>query len=52
MTYLYKCKDCDSTVEVTKPMSESSTEEKCKVCGKVTIRVYTAPSIKTGDGLK
>lgn len=52
MTYLYKCEKCDSVVEVNKPMSESSTEENCKVCDDVMVRVYTAPSIKTGDGLK
>jgi len=57
MVYLYKCgnKECKAygnAIEVNKPMREVSNGETCKVCSSTLIRVYTAPSVSTGDGFK
>ena len=51
MIYQYRCEKCDKIVEVSKPMSESHTHEKCE-CGWGMSRIYSTPSIKTGDGFK
>lgn len=50
MTYTYRC-ECGKTVEIDKPMSEASKQEKCK-CGEILQRVYTTVGIKTNDGVK
>jgi len=57
MVYLYKCINekcdgCNVVVEVNKPMSEVNNEETCKTCSSTLNRVYTAPSVATGDGFK
>ena len=52
MIYLYQCNDCMKIKEVEKSMIHHARVEKCKKCGKVMARIYTAPSIKTGDGFK
>jgi len=50
--YLYGCDKCKTQVEITKPSTECSREEKCKVCDTVMDRIYTAPAISTADGRK
>ena len=52
MIYLYECKNCNKEFTINKPMSESSKEERCKLCGKILDRKYTASGIKTSDGYK
>ena len=52
MIYLYKCSKCGVVVDIVKPSTEASKKELCEGCGQVMTRVYTSPSIKTGDGLK
>jgi putative FmdB family regulatory protein len=41
-TYAYRCPTCDWIDEITKPMSDSNTEEKCRQCGAVLERDYRA----------
>ena len=51
--YEYKCKCSPKThLMISKPMAESSKVEICKKCGRELVRVFTAPRIRTGDGLK
>ena len=52
MIYNYKCPKCNKVTKIEKPMSESGKLEKCSVCNGVMNRVYDAPSISTGDGMK
>ncbi len=57
MTYLYecrndKCNNYNKTVEIAKPVSESSKEEKCSECKEVLYRVFTSFGVKTADGYK
>jgi len=47
MIYLYRC--CKE-FEVRKPMSESSREEKCPVCGKKAQRVFSPLNVTWGRG--
>ena len=51
MKYIYVCDQCQKVVEIDKPMSEASRHEYCK-CGREMSKVYSAPSIKTWDGVK
>jgi len=52
MIYSYKCDPCKTSTTITKPMAESSREEKCNKCHSVMSRVYEVGGIKTGDGVK
>lgn len=52
MKYLYKCEHCGTTKEIEKPIKESSRIEHCDSCECELKRVYTASTIKTGDGVK
>lgn len=52
MTYEYVCPLCAKTELVTKPMADADDLEYCPTCGEELMRVWTAPRIKTGDGLK
>lgn len=40
-TYTYYCKDCDSHLEVTKPMAQCNDIEACSGCNKPMKRLYT-----------
>jgi putative FmdB family regulatory protein len=40
--YDYTCDTCDTLVEITKPMAESSRKEDCPVCRKQLRRLYTS----------
>ena len=51
MKYIYVCDQCQKVVEIDKPMSEASKEERCE-CGLVLQRVYNTGMIKTRDGIK
>ena len=51
MKYEYHCTHCNATVEVIKPINEASRHEYCK-CGREMGKVYSAPGIKTKDGVK
>ena len=51
MKYIYVCDQCQKVVEIDKPMSEASKEERCE-CGEILQRVYNIMGIKTGDGTK
>jgi len=57
MRYLYKCSNdkcvnVGKTITINKPISESSKEEFCQICGSVLVRIYSVGAIKTGDGVK
>ncbi|WP_373074015.1 FmdB family zinc ribbon protein [Sulfurimonas sp.] len=52
MKYNYVCDKCKKDIEVNKPMSESSRDEFCKVCETKMRRIYSAPVIRTADGLR
>lgn len=51
MKYIYVCDQCQKIVEINKPMSEASKEERCE-CGEVMKRIYNSVGIKTNDGIK
>lgn len=54
MRYVYECNNdkCKvESIEVNKPIADSSREEYCPSCGKRLTRVYSS-SITTGDGFK
>lgn len=52
MRYLYKCPHCEKEVTIEKPISESNRVEYCDICESELNRVWIAPTITTGDGLK
>jgi len=56
MRYEYVCvnKDCPKYEEAVEILHSINTKPTviCKECGKVMSRVWTAPTIKTGDGTK
>jgi len=58
MTYLFKCtqgecEKCNETVEITKPMADSSSEEFCEECKHPLERVFSSFGLKTAnDGYK
>lgn len=39
--YAYHCDTCDTTIEVSKPMSESDKPELCSICNKIMRRDFT-----------
>lgn len=56
MTYTFRCnniecKQNDKEFEIVCPVSERD-KHKCLNCGSPLVRVYNAPMIKTGDGVK
>ena len=51
MTYQYTCFTCNETKTIEKPMAESSKKEYCEKCKSGLVRVFTSPTIKTGDGV-
>ena len=52
MVYVYKCPNCETVVEINKPIAESSRVEHCEKCNSVLNRCYNISGIKTGDGIK
>ncbi len=57
MIYSYKCtnKNCEKNQEevaISKPMSESGTDEFCKECEEKMQKVFGSPGVKTSDGYK
>lgn len=57
MIYVYncintECKQCNTKVEVNKPMSQSGEDEYCANCSEKLIRQYIVGGIVTGDGCK
>lgn len=52
MIYTYQCPNCKLETEITKPMVEVERVEHCHICGSVMQRVWQAPMVKTGDGIK
>lgn len=52
MIYSYKCPHCKIEVEINKTMEEVDRIEHCHVCESVMQRVWQAPMISTGDGIK
>jgi len=51
MRYCYRCSLCNEIIEIDKPMEDASVLEYCD-CGNELDRVYTSPSVWTGDGIK
>ena len=52
MIYKYKCPHCEKEVIINKSMSDSERAEHCAICESELKRVWEAPTITTGDGLK
>jgi putative FmdB family regulatory protein len=51
MRYIYKCRDCDTRVEVDRPLGEQPAYVDCPECRGVAGRVFTAPTtIYKGTG--
>ena len=57
MMYPYECKnkdckDCKVEVTVSKPMMESSREEKCEKCDSIMERIFKPFAMRSADGFK
>ena len=57
MRYDFKCTDIncknkDIVVEVVCTSKNLDKNKECKLCGKEMNRIWTVPSVKTGDGYK
>lgn len=47
-----KCEESNKVKTITCRMSEVSDPKPCECCKEPMVRVYNAPSISTGDGVK
>ncbi len=52
MRYEYCCDKCKNRFVIEKPMSESSRDEACPICGQEARREFSAVAIRTNDGYK
>ena len=52
MVYSYKCDKCGKYEDIDKHNELASKTEYCKECNNVLTRVWSSPTISTGDGTK